>query len=138
MHLEHINLVVQDINKSLDFYQAAFPHWKIRTKGQATWHGVKRSWLHFGDDYNYLTFNDNGQGENRDLTSNSIGLAHFAYVVSNLDALSQRMSKAGYEVEKRGPDNRYRRNVYYIDPDGFEVEFVEYSSDIPVERNNND
>ena len=28
MHLEHLNLVVSDIPKSLEFYQAAFPHWK--------------------------------------------------------------------------------------------------------------
>ncbi|MFQ3267278.1 MAG: putative enzyme related to lactoylglutathione lyase [Colwellia sp.] len=27
---KHINLVVSDIEKSLTFYQAAFPHWHLR------------------------------------------------------------------------------------------------------------
>ena len=43
---------------------------------------------------------------------------------------------AGYEIDKHGPENPYRKNVYFIDPAGFEVEFVEYFSDIPSERNN--
>lgn len=136
MILEHLNLVVRDINTTLKFYQAAFPHWKIRTSGKSTWYGVERRWVHFGEDYQYLTFNDNGRGDNRDLSSHSIGLAHFAYSVRNLDALIQRMEKAGYPVDKHGPENPYRRNVYYLDPNGFEVEFVEYFSDLPSQRNN--
>ena len=28
--LEHINLVVSDIEKRLAFYQAAFPNWHVR------------------------------------------------------------------------------------------------------------
>lgn len=30
IHLEHINLVVDDIPAALRFYQAAFPHWRVR------------------------------------------------------------------------------------------------------------
>ena len=43
MRLEHINLVVSDIKKSLRFYQAALPHWKIRSKGVNEWSGVERN-----------------------------------------------------------------------------------------------
>ena len=82
LHLEHLNLVVNDIPQTLSFYQAAFPHWAVRGGGQNDWYGKPRSWVHFGDDYQYLAFNDNGVGENRDLKGHQVGLAHFAYVLT--------------------------------------------------------
>ena len=39
LYLEHLNLVVKDISPALAFYQAAFPHWRIRGEGQSTWYG---------------------------------------------------------------------------------------------------
>lgn len=138
MHLEHLNLVVKDISRSLTFYQAAFPHWKIKRKGKAEWYGVERNWVHFGDDFQYLTFNDDGTGENRDLSGHQTGLAHFAYVTDNLQAVIDRIETAGFKVAKAGAENRFRKNVYFVDPDGFEVEFVEYLSDIPEQRNSDE
>ena len=64
-----------------------------------------------------------------------MGLAHFAFVTHNLDALVARLRAAGFEPDKDGADEPFRRNIYYIDPAGFEVEFVQYLSDIPAERN---
>ncbi len=55
MRLEHLNLVVNDLDESLVFYKAAFPHWRVRGGGESVWHGTPRKWLHFGDDYHYLT-----------------------------------------------------------------------------------
>lgn len=135
MRIEHLNLVVTDLDATLRFYQAAFPHWSIRGRGESSWYGVPRQWLHFGDDKNYLTFNDAGTGTNRDLTTNALGLAHFAFETTNLDALAQRLAAAGFEVDKASHDVPYRKNNYFIDPNGFEVEFVEYLSDVPSERN---
>ena len=136
--MEHLNLVVRDIPETLAFYKAAFPHWRVRSRGQALWSGEERSWLHFGDDYQYLTFNDDGTGKNRDLSGHQTGLAHFAYVTADLKAVINRLEAAGYEVAKDGADNRFRKNVYFVDPNGFEVEFVEYLSDIPGERNSDE
>ena len=82
-----------------------------------------------------MTFNDQGKGENRNLSGNNLGLAHFAFVTNNLNALIKRLHNAGFEPDSINRAANYRRNVYYIDPDGFEVEFVEYLSDIPSERN---
>lgn len=135
LYLEHLNLVVSDIPAALSFYQAAFPHWRVRDGGDSEWYGKARKWLHFGDDYQYLTFNDNGDGENRDLAGHTPGLSHFAFVTGNLDALIQRLADAGFAVDKDGADEPFRRNVYFIDPAGFEVEFVEYLSDLPEQRN---
>jgi len=135
IQLEHINLVVRDIPEMLKFYQAAFPHWSIRDKGQATWSGKPRNWLHFGDNYQYLAFSDNGEDDNRHLAGHQVGLAHFAYVTNNIDAVINRLLRAGYSIEKQGAEEPYRKNVYFLDPAGFEVEFVEYLSDEPKLRN---
>lgn len=133
--LEHLNLVVKHMEPTLRFYQAAFPQWSIRGEGESEWYGTQRKWLHFGDDYQYLTFNDNGQDENRILTSHQVGLAHFAFVTNNLSAIVTRLERAGFAIAKAGAESPFRKNCYFIDPNDYEVEFVEYLSDIPAQRN---
>lgn len=135
LQLEHINLVIKDLDKSLHFYRAAFPHWKIRAKGGGDWYGKPRTWVHFGDDYQYIALNEFGEGENRDLKGHQVGLAHFAYVTNNIDGVIDRLTRAGFPVTNPGAEEPFRRNAYFIDPDGFEVEFVQYLSDVPTERN---
>ena len=138
MYLEHINLIVSDIPRALTFYRAAFPHWDIRTQGEGEWYGKPRHWIHFGDAYQYIAFSDHGEGDNRDLRGHQVGLAHFAYVTHSIDAVIKRLAQAGFTVSNSGADNRYRRNSYFIDPDGYEVEFVEYLSDLPTQRNSDE
>ena len=135
LHLEHLNLVVSDISAMLEFYRAAFPHWRVRAEGESTWSGKNRKWLHFGDDYQYLTLNDNGTGANRDLAGHQTGLAHFAFVTDNLEAIVERLADAGFSQAKDGAEEPYRKNIYFVDPGGFEVEFVQYLSDDPQQRN---
>lgn len=135
LHLEHLNIVVADIPAMLRFYEAAFPHWQVRASGESEWYGKPRNWLHFGDDYQYLALSDNGEGENRDLAGHQIGLAHFAFTVDNIEAVVNRLAAAGFPRAKGGADEPFRKNVYFYDPAGFEVEFVEYLSDLPTQRN---
>ena len=135
MYLEHVNLVVSDIELSLRFYRAAFPHWSIRSEGQGKWHDKQRRWIHFGDQNTYIAMSDHGKGKNRDLSGDQIGFAHFAFVVRDIHSLIQRMVKAGYEVDNHNFDHPFRKNAYLLDPNGFEVEFVEYLSDLPSEQN---
>ncbi len=138
MHLEHINLVVRDIPTSLTFYQAVFPHWKVRGGGKGEWYGKPRNWIHFGDEQQYLALSDHGDTDNRDLTGSQVGLAHFAYVTDNLQQVVERLAEAGFRPDKDGAESPYRKNIYYLDPDGFEIEFVEYLTDLPHERNHYD
>jgi len=135
IQLEHLNLCIKNIDASLKFYQAAFPHWKVRCGGKDSWHGKPREWLHFGDDYQYISLNDNGEGENRILSGHQVGLAHFAFVTQDLDGVIKRLAEAGFPADKEGGDNPYRNNIYFLDPDGYEVEFVEYLTDLPELRN---
>ena len=116
MYLEHVNLVVANMDATLNFYRAAFPHWRVRDEGQGEWYGKPRKWVHFGDDHHYLALSDHGEGESRSLEGHSVGLAHFAYVTDNLDAVVARLSNAGYAVAKAGATEPFRKNVYFIDP----------------------
>ncbi len=135
VRLEHVNLVGKNTELSLVFYQAAFPHWKVRAQGESEWYGKPRKWVHFGDDYQYIAISDFGEGENRDLTGHSVGFAHLAFAVTDLGALVKRLNEAGYAIYKEGSEASYRKNVYFLDEDGFEIEFTEYLSDLPHERN---
>ncbi|MBL1416681.1 MAG: VOC family protein [Moritella sp.] len=135
IHLEHVNLIVRDIEETLTFYRAAFPHWSVRGGDKGEWSGKPRNWVHFGDDYQYLAFGDNGVGENRDLAGHQVGLAHFAYVTDDIAGVIQRLTDAGFSIAKDGMDDEYRQNIYFLDPNGYEVEFVQYNTDIPTLRN---
>lgn len=135
IRLEHANLVVTDIEPTLSFLAAAFPQWRVRGQGRDSWEGMPRRWLHFGDDDTYVTLNDFGRGRQRDLKSAEPGLAHLGFVVASADDVVARLKAAGYEPTHWGPDHPHRRNVYYIDGEGLEFEFVEYFSDKPEEKN---
>ena len=135
IRFEHANLVVQDIAGVLEFIQTAFPQWRIRGQGEMNWNGKPRRWLHVGNDDYYITLNDDGEGENRDLSGHSTGLAHLGFVVDNLDTLIERLQGKGYQIAIKGAEHPFRKNVYFIDPAGFEFEFIEYLSDKPEERN---
>ncbi|MFT7680758.1 VOC family protein [Moritella dasanensis] len=135
IHLEHVNLIVRDIEETLTFYRAAFPHWSIRGGDKGEWSGKPRTWVHFGDDYQYLAFGDNGVGDNRDLAGHQVGLAHFAYVTDDIAGVIARLAEAGFSIAKDGMDDEYRQNIYFLDPNGYEVEFVQYNTDIPSLRN---
>jgi len=135
IHLEHVNLIVRDIEETLTFYRAAFPHWSVRGGDKGEWSGKPRNWVHFGDDYQYLAFGDNGVGENRDLAGHQVGLAHFAYVTDDITGVIKRLADAGFSIAKDGMDDEYRQNIYFLDPNGYEVEFVQYNTDVPNLRN---
>ena len=136
--LEHANLVVADIELTLNFIQTALPEWKVRGRGRMEWYGKSRRWLHVGDNDYYITLNDDGEGANRDLTSHTPGLAHLAFVVDDLDGVIERLEAKGYQVDIEGVDHPFRKNVYFLDPAGFQFEFVQYLSDDPNERNRYD
>ncbi len=133
--LEHVNLVVTDIDPTLSFLQAAFPAWRVRGEGRDEWKGMPRRWLHVGDDDFYVTLNDFGRGKQRDLASAEPGLAHIGFEVASLDDVAARLKEAGYAPHHLGAQHPYRKNLYYIDGEGLEFEFVEYLSDDPEKKN---
>ena len=135
IRFEHANLVVKDIAATLAFIQTAFPTWQIRGQGGNNWHGKPRRWLHVGDENYYLTLNDGAEGENRDLSEHAPGLAHLGFVVDDMDGVIKRLEAKGFQIAVSGGEHPFRKTVYFIDPAGFEFEFMEYLSDEPSERN---
>ena len=127
--LEHANLVVKDIQSSIDFLLTAFPQWKLRGEGQGQWAGQARNWAHIGDDDYYLTLNDGAVGENRNLRGVAPGLAHIGFEVENVDDLKKRLTAKGYAIDIEGRQHPYRKTVYFIDPNGFQFEFIQYLSE---------
>ncbi|MFT6372941.1 MAG: catechol 2,3-dioxygenase-like lactoylglutathione lyase family enzyme [Gammaproteobacteria bacterium] len=135
IRLEHINLVVTNISKTKKFLETAMPHWKVRGSGQNEWYGKKRNWLHFGDDDYYITLNDHGEGVNRDLRGSTPGLAHIGFVVDDLDSIVKRLTEKGYEIATIGATHPHRKTIYFIDPAGYEFEFIQYFSEKAEEKN---
>lgn len=135
IRLEHVNLVVKDMKETLDFIQTAFPDWKVRGKGESEWYGKFRNWLHIGTDEYYITLNQGTNDDNRDLKSHSPGLAHIGFTVDDMEAISSRLQKKGYEIATIGADHPFRKTIYFIDPSGFEFEFIQYLSNNPKEKN---
>ena len=138
IRLEHANLVVTDIQPTLDFILTAFPDWRVRGQGESMWYGETRRWLHVGDNDYYLTLCDGGEGENRDLSGRSPGLVHLGFVVDDLDAVIERLEAKGYEVDEEGIEHPYRKNIYFMESAGYQFEFIEYLSDDPSKRNRYD
>jgi len=135
VRIEHANLVSNDLEATLNFLSTAFPEWKVRGRGESEWYGTKRRWLHFGSDDYYITLNEGNQDDNRDLSGQSPGLAHIGFCVDDVDDVVTRLQNKGYEIEIIGADHPYRKNVYFLEPSGFEFEFIQYLSDSPQQRN---
>ena len=138
MRLEHVNLVVKDIAATLDFIQTAFPEWRVRGRGENVWHGKPRQWLHIGDDNYYLTLNDGAEGENRLLSGHAPGLAHIGFVVDDVDGVVARLQAKGFAIDIAGEAHPFRSTVYFVDPAGFQFEFIQYHSEQPDEKNRYD
>ena len=135
VRLEHVNLVVKNIETTKEFLLTAFPQWRVRGSGSSEWYGKERNWAHIGDDDYYITLNEPAEGENRDLRGHSPGLAHIGFAVEDSDAVRDNLQNKGYEIATIAADHPYRKSIYFIDPEGFEFEFIQYLSENPAEKN---
>lgn len=135
MRIEHIHFVVSDLKASIIFYQAAFPQWKVLRKGTTLRGGKTGEWVHFGNEFHYIAFT-----KYHSLTDIFLGtgFAHVGFEVEDIDSVSKRLIAAGAEVASSGDPQRYRKNIYFFDPDGNEIEFVQYLSALPQERNSDE
>ncbi len=135
VRFEHANLVVKNIEDTLQFIQVAFPSWVVRGQGEMQWQDKTRRWLHVGSDDYYLTLNDGAQEKNRLLKGDAAGLAHLGFVVDDLDDVVSRLEKNGYKIDVSLAEHAFRKNIYFVDPEGFQFEFVQYFSEKTHERN---
>lgn len=128
--LEHVNLQVQDINKTSRFLTTAFPDFRERGGGIFD---DGRHWLHVGTDDQYLALFETH--------SDDIGsrLGHIGFTVDDVDALSEHLVNAGFKETSFSPTgNEWHRRRYFWDDQGLMFEFVQYFSDDPNKRNHYD
>ena len=131
IYLEHANITVSDMEKSLRFFKTAFPSFKVRGSGTSN-----RDWLHFGNDYTYIALSQgSGEAKSEGPDYDEVGLSHIGFVVEDATAIAKRLLEAGYRRNFPRTVERYRIREYFLDDDGNEYEFVEYLSDLVTERN---
>lgn len=119
---EHINQSCKDLEATRQFYQTLFPEWTVRAEGEdAGWR-----WMHFGNHQFYLALN---QPPNAASVSTSTGhLDHIGFVIADGEAMKQVLEVNGIEYEVyKSPETKVR--IYVNDPDGTQVELVEYKND---------
>lgn len=120
MHLEHVNLTVADLDRSVDFYTRLFDL-KVR------WLGTTRDGTpaaHVGDDRAYLALFE-GRGSLPDQDYGQVGINHIGFVVDDLEAAKVRLSSLDARVHSEQEYDPGRR-LYFRDPDGIEIELVQY------------
>jgi len=134
VYLEHINITVEDIDKSITFFKTAFPEFRVRVdNGEG-----KDRWVHLGNDNTYIAIQQNGKTLKRTKDYSRSGINHLGFVVADVKELANRLLKAGYERSYPFSKEKFRSRDYFIDNEGYEYEFVQYFSDNIGERNFND
>ncbi len=127
MILEHANMTVSDVRRSAKFYGDLLDL-KIRWEGQ-----TNQGWpaIHIGDEKSYLALFQSPKPTTLEEDYERVGINHFGFVVEDLDAATKRLAILG--VTHKGEINyEPGRRVYFYDPDGIEIELVEY----PKQTNN--
>ena len=131
--LEHLNMTSTDVDETILFLQTAMPEFSIRGEGG----GQKaQRWVHIGTEDSYLCIEDRGateKGPHQPYVHP--GMNHMGFVVSDGEALAERMIKAGYKQGATYLDHPHRHRYYFFDHDNNEYEFIQYFSEEPSERN---
>ncbi len=131
IYLEHANITVNDLQEAINFFQTAFPHFKIRGGGNET-----REWVHLGDDNTYIAINQAQYSElKRDKNYGKIGINHIGFVVEDVEEIAKNLLNAGYKRDFPKEVEQFRIRDYFADADGNQFEFVQYLSELPEERN---
>ena len=131
IYLEHANITVNDLQEAVNFFQTAFPHFKIRGGGNGM-----REWVHLGDDDTYLAINQAKQSDLKaDKNYDKIGINHIGFVVQNVEEIASNLLNNGYKRDFPKEVEQFRIRDYFADADGNQYEFVQYLSDKPEEKN---
>ncbi|MEQ9234977.1 VOC family protein [Coleofasciculus sp. E2-BRE-01] len=121
---EHINLACRDIDATKTFYQTLFPDWYVRAENN----DGQDHWIHFGNDQFYLSLNHKPDFKRVHEIYETIGVNHVGFVIDDGDALKKRLEDYGIDYYTMNAAETQHR-IYVTDPDGNEIEFVDYNPD---------
>ena len=120
MYLEHVNLTVSDLDRSVAFY-CELLDLRVRWEG---WIDENQRGAHVGDDRHYLALFEATVDGAVERDSLRPGLNHFGCVVDDLDEARHRLGRFGIRAHHEAEYEPGRR-LYFLDPDGHEVELIE-------------
>jgi catechol 2,3-dioxygenase-like lactoylglutathione lyase family enzyme len=123
MFLEHVNMTVADVEKSAEFY-CKLLDLKLRWRGTTS---DGRPAAHVGNDRSYFAFFGATKPGKSKSDYHVAGLNHFGLTVDNLEATKDRLVELGVTPHSE-QDYDPGKRLYFFDPDGIEVELVEYDS----------
>ncbi len=123
MFLEHVNLTVSDVARSIRFYCDLFG-FDVRWQGQTS-RGTDAA--HVGTDKYYIALFGAVRATRFERDYAEVGINHLGFVVDDLSAIKERLATLGVEPHSE-EDYEPGRRLYFEDPDGIEVELVEYDA----------
>lgn len=119
---EHINISCKKLNATKKFYQTLFPDWYVRAEG--VFNG--RRWMHLGNNQFYVALNDESSQNRVHTAYENIGINHVGFVIQNGEAMKKLLETEGIEYyTMTAAETKHR--IYVNDPDGNEIELVEYN-----------
>lgn len=134
--LDHVNIAVVDVGRTVAFLRIAFPEFVVRGGGQGEYKGVATAWLHLGIDELYVSINTTGnivtRPKSREIAET--GINHVGFIVENVDEVQGKYEAAGF---KCAPVDELpsRKRLYVVDSDGIQWEFIQYLSEDFAVRN---
>jgi len=131
MYLEHVNITVNNLEEAIQFFQTAFPHFKIRGGGDKL-----REWVHLGDEHTYIALNQ-AEAPLQKVEKNyeKAGVNHIGFVVQDVEEIANKLLTKGYQRDYPKQVEKFRIRDYFADTDGNQYESVQYLSEVPAEKN---
>jgi catechol 2,3-dioxygenase-like lactoylglutathione lyase family enzyme len=124
LRFEHLNLSCQNVEATKQFYSTLFPDWYVRAEG--IFNGSR--WVHLGNHQFYLALNDHPEQNRLHELYETIGINHVGFVIDDGEAMMSWLDKNNIEYYTlTAPETKHR--IYVSDPDGNEIELVEYQAD---------
>jgi catechol 2,3-dioxygenase-like lactoylglutathione lyase family enzyme len=124
MRLEHVNITVSNIDTSFQFYADLFgfeKRWEGMGAGEV---GPVRS-MHAGNEHTYLAFFEAEREGRRPADYGIAGVNHIGFEVDDLEIYRKRLEELGVRIHLEA-DYEPGKRIYFHDPDGVEIELVEY------------
>ena len=135
--LEHVSLTVRDIDAMTRFLCTAFPDFHTRGSGANVNQGWSQNWSHVGNNDQYIALYEAkpNAAPPQPAHTTAPSANHIGAVVDDVESVRSRLISAGYTEGFVPEPHPHRRRVYFVDPEGFEWEFVEYFSTDVEKRN---
>lgn len=133
-YVEHANVTVKNVDRTIEFLQTALPDFKIRHFGHSHYR-----WCHIGTEETYIALQEVVEKESVDRSPYvDVGINHIGFVVDDIEEVERRLLSNGYKQNPMETKHPYRKRLYFYDSDGLEWEFIQYLTHDSKKRNDYD